>query len=118
VMGSLLTHRVDGEVQRRIYLSGDTLTGDHLDEIRERHPDIDVAVLHLGGTRILFATVTMDGPQGLDFLERVRPRLAIPVHYDDYRVMRSPLSDFLDRVRTSPDRWQVATPARGETFPL
>jgi L-ascorbate metabolism protein UlaG (beta-lactamase superfamily) len=118
VMGSLLTHRVDGEVQRRIYLSGDTLTGDHLDEIRERHPDIDVAVLHLGGTRILFATVTMDGPQGLDFLERVRPRLAIPVHYDDYRVMRSPLSDFLDRVRTSPNRWQVATPARGETFPL
>jgi L-ascorbate metabolism protein UlaG (beta-lactamase superfamily) len=118
VMGSLLTHRVDGQVQRRIYLSGDTLTGDHLDPIRERHPDIDVAVVHLGGTRILFATVTMDGTQGLDFLERVRPRLAIPVHYDDYRVMRSPLSDFLDRVRTSPDRWQIATPARGETLLL
>jgi L-ascorbate metabolism protein UlaG (beta-lactamase superfamily) len=118
VMGSLLTHRVGGQVQRRIYLSGDTLTGEHLDEIRERHPQIDAAVVHLGGTRIAFATVTMDGAQGLDFLERIRPRLAIPVHYDDYRVMRSPLSDFLDRVRTSPDRWQIATPARGETLPL
>jgi L-ascorbate metabolism protein UlaG (beta-lactamase superfamily) len=118
VMGSLLTHRAGGQVQRRIYLSGDTLTGEHLDQIRERHPDIDVAVVHLGGTRILFATVTMDGAQGLDFLERVRPRLAIPVHYNDYRVMRSPLSDFLERVRASPDRWQIATPARGETMPL
>jgi L-ascorbate metabolism protein UlaG (beta-lactamase superfamily) len=118
VMGSLLTHRAGGEVQRRIYLSGDTLTGDHLDQIRERHPEIDVAVVHLGGTRILFATVTMDGAQGLDFLERVRPRLAIPVHYDDYRVMRSPLSDFLARVHTSPDHWQIATMNRGETLPL
>ena len=34
VMGSLLVHRVAGAVRRRVYLSGDTLTGDHLDEIR------------------------------------------------------------------------------------
>jgi L-ascorbate metabolism protein UlaG (beta-lactamase superfamily) len=118
VMGSLLTHRVDGRVRRRIYLSGDTLTGDHLDQIRERHPEIDVAVVHLGGTKILFATVTMDDVQGLDFLERIRPRLTVPVHYDDYRVMRSPLSDFLDRVAASPSGWQVKAPARGETIRL
>jgi hypothetical protein len=31
VMGSLLVHRVAGTVRRRVYLSGDTLTGDHLD---------------------------------------------------------------------------------------
>jgi L-ascorbate metabolism protein UlaG (beta-lactamase superfamily) len=118
VMGSLLTHRVDGRVRRRIYLSGDTLTGDHLDQIHERHPEIDVAVVHLGGTKILFATVTMDAVQGLDFLERIRPRLAVPVHYDDYRVMRSPLSDFLDQVAASPSGWQVKAPARGETVHL
>jgi len=53
VMGSLLVHRVAGIVRRRLYLSGDTLSGDHLDEIRERHPEIDTAVVHLGGTRIL-----------------------------------------------------------------
>ncbi|TDD18003.1 MBL fold metallo-hydrolase [Kribbella turkmenica] len=118
VMGSLLIHRVAGEVRRRVYLSGDTLTGDHLDQIRERHREIDVAVVHLGGTRILFATVTMDDVQGLDFLERIRPRLAVPVHYDDYRVFRSPLSDFLDRVAASPSGWQVSAPARGETIIL
>jgi len=38
VMGSFLVHRVAGTVRRRVYLSGDTLSGDHLDEIRERLP--------------------------------------------------------------------------------
>lgn len=118
VMGSLLTHRVAGQVRRRIYLSGDTLTGDHLDQIRVRHPAIDVAVVHLGGTKILFATVTMDDVQGLDLLERIRPRLTLPVHHDDYRVMKSPVSDFLNRVDRSPEQWQVTVLARGETLPL
>jgi L-ascorbate metabolism protein UlaG (beta-lactamase superfamily)/uncharacterized protein YndB with AHSA1/START domain len=118
VMGSLLIHQVGGQVRRRVYLTGDTLTGDHLDEIRERHPDIDVAVVHLGGTRILFATVTMDAAQGLDFLHRVRPRTAVPVHYDDYTVFRSPLSEFLSLVGHDEEDWRIETPARGETVEL
>jgi L-ascorbate metabolism protein UlaG (beta-lactamase superfamily) len=118
VMGSLLVHRVAGEIRRRVYLSGDTLTGDHLDEIRERHPEIDTAVVHLGGTRILFWTVTMDATQGVDFLNRVRPRLAVPVHYDDYGVFRSPLSDFLAAVKRDAPVQLLNVPARGETLLL
>jgi L-ascorbate metabolism protein UlaG (beta-lactamase superfamily) len=118
VMGSLLEHRVRGEVGLRVYLSGDTLTGDHLSQIAERHPDIDVAVVHLGGTRVLLHTVTMDAEQGVDFLRRIRPRTAVPVHHDDYRVFRSPLSDFLTLV----DRAGLATAVRpvdrGQTIPL
>lgn len=53
VMGSMLEHIVDGVVRRRVYLSGDTLDGPHLDAVRERFPDIDVAIVHLGGTRVL-----------------------------------------------------------------
>src|SRR3954469_4561934 len=71
VMGSLLEHRVGDRLSARIYLSGDTLTGAHVDEIAARHPDIDAAVVHLGGTRVLFHTVTMDDAQGVDFLTRV-----------------------------------------------
>jgi L-ascorbate metabolism protein UlaG (beta-lactamase superfamily) len=96
VMGSLLEHRVDGDVVRRVMLSGDTLTGAHLDTIHQRHPDIDVAVVHLGGTRVLLHTVTMDAAQGVDYLRRIQPKRAVPVHHDDYGVFRSPLSDFLD----------------------
>jgi L-ascorbate metabolism protein UlaG (beta-lactamase superfamily) len=118
VMGSLLEHRVAGEVVRRVYLSGDTLTGDHLDEIARRHPDIDVAVVHLGGTRVLLHTVTMDAAQGVDFLRRVRPRRAVPVHYDDYRVFRSPLGEFRSAVAEAGLAEKVRAVGRGETIDL
>jgi L-ascorbate metabolism protein UlaG (beta-lactamase superfamily) len=118
VMGALLEHSVDGQTRRRVYLTGDTLTGEHLDEIARRHRDIDVAVVHLGGTRVLFHTVTMDGEQGADFLRRVRPGQAIPVHYDDYRVFRSPLSDFQREVRAAGLEGLVRPVHRGEMLDL
>ena len=42
VMGSMLEHRSGGESRRRVYISGDTLTGEHIREIarevrRDRH---------------------------------------------------------------------------------
>lgn len=118
VMGSLLEHRVGGRPTRRIYLSGDTLTGDHLDEVARRHPDIDVAVVHLGGTRVLLHTVTMDAGQGVDFLRRVQPRQAVPVHHDDYGVFRSPLDEFMAAVAGAGLAESVRTVARGETIDL
>jgi L-ascorbate metabolism protein UlaG (beta-lactamase superfamily) len=101
-----------------VYLSGDTLTGDHLDEIARRHPDIDVAVVHLGGTRVLLHTVTMDAAQGVDFLRRVRPRRAVPVHHDDYRVFRSSLDEFRAAVADVGLADTVRTVGRGETVDL
>ncbi len=41
----------------------------------------------------------MDAPQGVDFLRRVQPRSAIPVHYDDYKIFKSPLSAFVKAAR-------------------
>jgi L-ascorbate metabolism protein UlaG (beta-lactamase superfamily) len=106
VMGTVLDHTAAGQ-RRRIYISGDTLTGPHLDEIHARFPDIDTAVVHLGGTRILLHTVTMDAEQGVDFLDRIRPYESVPVHHSDYPVFRSRIWDFVraahgaghDRVR-------------------
>ena len=118
VMGSILEHVVDGAVRRRVYVSGDTLTGAHVDEVRERFPDIDVAVVHLGGTRVLLRTVTMDGPMGVDFVGRVRPGAVVPVHHDDYGVFRSPLSDFVERARDAGLASELRCPARGETVSL
>ena len=99
VMGSVIEHRVGDQVRHRVYVSGDTLTGDHLDAVRRRFPDIDTAVVHLGGTRVLFHTVTMDADQGVDFLDRIRPDQTIPVHHSDYGVFRSPLGDFVTKAR-------------------
>jgi L-ascorbate metabolism protein UlaG (beta-lactamase superfamily) len=118
VMGTVVEHVVDGQVRRRVYISGDTLTGYHVDEVREHFPDIDVAVVHLGGTRVLLRTVTMDGPMGVDFVERSRPSVVVPVHHDDYTVFRSPLADFVDRARSAGLPAELRCPKRGEVVSL
>jgi L-ascorbate metabolism protein UlaG (beta-lactamase superfamily) len=118
VMGSLLEHRVAGDVRRRIYLSGDTLMGGHVAEIVRRHPDIHVLVVHLGGTRVLFHTMTMDANQGVEFVRLVDAGTTVPVHYDDYRVFRSPLSDFERAARDAGVIDGVQVVPRGKTVEL
>ncbi|GHE61701.1 hypothetical protein GCM10014715_13980 [Streptomyces spiralis] len=97
VMGSLLEFGDrSGEIRLVLHLSGDTLMYDGLREIAERYRDIHLAVLHLGGTTLPGGlVVTMDAEQGADLLDLLRPRRALPVHYNDYTVFRSSLEDFL-----------------------
>jgi L-ascorbate metabolism protein UlaG (beta-lactamase superfamily) len=118
VMGSLLEITGGDRPPLRLYLSGDTLVHDDLKEIAERYDLPDLGVLHLGGTKRLGLLLTMDARQGVDLLELLRPRVAVPVHHDDYGIFTSSLSDFLDEVgrRTPPSR--VVTVGRGETLPL
>lgn len=100
VMGSVLEHRVGPVVRRRVYVTGDTLTGAHLTEIARRFPDLDAAVVHLGGTRVLWHTVTLDAPMGCELVRTVAPRQVVPVHHDDYGVFRDPLSRFVQLARS------------------
>lgn len=95
VMGSMLEFSREGEPpDLRLYISGDTLVYEDLEEIPRRYPEIDLALLHLGGTRLLGVLLTMDAKQGVRALELVAPQLAIPIHYNDYDVFTSPLEDF------------------------
>lgn len=105
VMGSMIEF-TDGSAHRRLYVSGDTLFVDELREIPVRFESIDAGVLHLGGTRLPFGrhlpyglTVTMDAQQGADTVELLNLPKMIPVHFDDYGVFASPLSDFLDEMK-------------------
>jgi L-ascorbate metabolism protein UlaG (beta-lactamase superfamily) len=116
VMGSLLEFGDATGVAQRVYLTGDTLMYHRIHEIARRCPDIDLAVVHLGGTTLPGGlVVTMDGRQGADLLEAVRPRRAVPVHVDDYTVMRSPLSDFTDEMSRRGLADLVRVVGRGET---
>ncbi len=94
VMGSLLEFGDrSGRIRLVMYLSGDTVMFDGLRDIARRCPDIHLAVLHLGGTTLPGGlVVTMDAGQGADLLDVIRPHRALPVHYDDYGVFRSPTS--------------------------
>jgi L-ascorbate metabolism protein UlaG (beta-lactamase superfamily) len=64
VMGSLLDFVRGGQRLLRLYITGDTLMHDGIGEIAERFGDIDLCLIHLGGTRIAGILLTMDGCQG------------------------------------------------------
>ena len=118
VMGTLLELELPGRPPYRLYLSGDTLLVPELREIRERHPRIDAAVLHLGGTKVLGATVTMDAEAGCGLLDLLRPDLAVPIHYDDYPAFRSGLDAFVAEARGRGWDDRVYYVARGDTVEL
>lgn len=112
VMGSVLEWRT-AQQQRRLYVTGDTLAIDDLREVPLRHPDIDVALFHLGGTRVLGVLVTMDADQGVEAMRMVDPRQVVPVHHEDYDVFTSSLDDFLEAATAAGLRDRVVVVDRG-----
>ncbi|MDQ2811119.1 MAG: MBL fold metallo-hydrolase [Actinomycetota bacterium] len=120
VMGTMLEFGpVTGEVALRLYISGDTLLIDDLHQIPQRYPQIDAAVLHLGGTTLPGGmVVTMDAKQGADLMELVGAGMAIPVHFDDYPLFKSPLSDFRAEVTRRGIVDRVRFVDRGDTVSL
>jgi L-ascorbate metabolism protein UlaG (beta-lactamase superfamily) len=118
VMGSVLELLRDGEVSWRGYISGDTVFRPELGEVLERCGPLDVVIAHLGGTRALGFTVTMDGRQGADLVELLKPPVTVPVHYDDYDRFTSGLSDFTTRASERGLEDRVTVVERGQTVDL
>jgi L-ascorbate metabolism protein UlaG (beta-lactamase superfamily) len=117
VMGSLLQFQTSpGRTGLQLYITGDTLIHDQLREVPRVYPHIDLALLHLGGTRALGIMVTMDGRQGVEAIRILQPDTAIPIHFNDYTVMKSPLSDFQREVRAAGLEDRVRYLDRGETY--
>jgi L-ascorbate metabolism protein UlaG (beta-lactamase superfamily) len=75
-------------------------------------------VLPPGGTRILGILVTFDAELGLEALRIVRSKRAIPVHYNDYPVLKSPPDDFRRAVDAAGWGERVTYLAHGETYEL
>jgi L-ascorbate metabolism protein UlaG (beta-lactamase superfamily) len=118
VMGSVVELEREGTTRLRLYITGDTLFRLTLLEVTERFPDLDAMIIHLGGTRVLGVLLTMDGRQGADMVEFLEPPVTIPIHYDDYRVFRSPLGDFLQEAERRNLPGEIRTVIRGQTVAL
>jgi len=117
VMGSMLEFQTaEGETTLRLYITGDTLVHEHLREIPRRYPSIDIALLHLGGTRILGVMLTMDARQGVEAIKIIKPRTAIPIHYNDYTVFKSPLRDFQKAVVRAGLEKRIVYLSHGQTY--
>jgi L-ascorbate metabolism protein UlaG (beta-lactamase superfamily) len=116
VMGSMLEFQpAQGRTALRLYITGDTLVHDDLQEIPKRYPAIDLALFHLGGTRIMGILLTMDAEQGVEAIKIINPREVIPIHYNDYEVFKSPLEDFKKAVEAAGFADRVRYLSHGET---
>ena len=116
VMGSMLEFSQRGAHSLRLYISGDTLLHDRIAEVPRRYPDIDLCLLHLGGTRVAGILLTMDADQGVGFLQVVRPKAAVPIHFNDYTVFKSPLDDFRAAAARAGLETEIRYVTHGETI--
>lgn len=116
VNGHMLDFRRGSEHLYRLYITGDTMLTDALEDIPRRFPDIDLGLIHTGGTTFLVTVVTMTGEQGVKAVEITQPKTAIPIHYNDFSVFLSGLDDFKKAAETSTSGAEFVYLAHGETY--
>ena len=130
VMGSILDFKIKGyrndsnsnnnshnsDQLFRIYITGDTMVFDDIKEIPKRYPNVDLALLHLGGTTIMGIMLTMDAKEGLEMFKIINPKKVIPIHYNDYDVFKSPIEDFQAKVKEAGIEDHVFYLKHGETY--
>jgi L-ascorbate metabolism protein UlaG (beta-lactamase superfamily) len=129
VMGSILDFKIKGYRNDsnsnnnshnnnqlfRIYITGDTMVFDDIKEIPKHYPNVDLALLHLGGTTIMGIMLTMDAKEGLEMFKIINPKKVIPIHYNDYDVFKSPIEDFQAKVKEAGIEDHVFYLKHGET---
>jgi L-ascorbate metabolism protein UlaG (beta-lactamase superfamily) len=116
VNGHMLDFSRNSDHLYRLYITGDTMLTDSLEEIPRRYPDIDLGLIHAGGTTFLVTVVTMTGEQAVKAVEITKPRTAIPIHYNDFSVFQSGLDDFKKAAKASSTRTEFVYLAHGETY--
>ena len=118
VMGSVLDFGANADTpDYRMYISGDTLVYDAIRSIPQHFPGIDLALLHLGGTRLMgMVKVTMDGKDGARMMQIVKAKKTIPIHYNDYDVFKSPLAEYAREVKAAGLDDSVVYLAHGDTY--
>lgn len=116
VNGHLLDFSRNGDQLYRLYITGDTMLVDSLQDIPRRYPDIDLGLIHTGGTTFLVTVVTMTGEQAVRAVEITKPRTAIPIHYNDFSVFLSGLDDFKKAAEASRAATKFVYLAHGDTY--
>ncbi|KAK1832616.1 beta-lactamase-like protein [Podospora conica] len=111
------------ETGYRIYISGDTLLVDQLQEIPKwlAGAKVDLMIVHLGGTtipgpKLPLVMVTMDAKQGVGLMKLVKPEVTVPVHMEDYDVFVSGVEEFKKEVEKEGLGGGVVMLERGEEY--
>jgi len=73
-----------------LWISGDTVLYDGVRSVAERL-SVDVAVIHVGGVQFGVtgpARYTMTGSDAVELAGLIKPRVAIPLHYEGWKHFR------------------------------
>jgi L-ascorbate metabolism protein UlaG (beta-lactamase superfamily) len=82
--------RWDGQQHGALWISGDTVLYDGVREVADRVP-VDIALLHLGGVQFPVTgpvRYTMTAREAVELCGLIRPRTAIPIHYEGWKHFR------------------------------
>lgn len=82
--------RWDGQEHGVLWISGDTVLYDGVREVADRL-EVDTALLHLGGVRFRVTgpvRYTMTARDAVELCRLLRPRTAIPIHYEGWKHFR------------------------------
>lgn len=82
--------RWDGQEHGVLWISGDTVLYDGVRQVAERL-EVDTALLHLGGVRVPVTGplhYTMSAKQAAELCGLIKPRTAIPIHYEGWKHIR------------------------------
>jgi L-ascorbate metabolism protein UlaG (beta-lactamase superfamily) len=76
----------EGQAHGLLWITGDTVLYDGVREVADRL-DVGTALIHLGGVRFPISgplRYTMTAADAVELCELVKPRLAIPIHYEGW----------------------------------
>jgi L-ascorbate metabolism protein UlaG (beta-lactamase superfamily) len=82
--------RWEGQQHGVLWISGDTVLYDGVRQVADRL-QVDTALLHLGGVRFPITgpvRYTMTAQDAIELCRLIRPRTAIPIHYEGWKHFR------------------------------
>jgi L-ascorbate metabolism protein UlaG (beta-lactamase superfamily) len=80
----------EGQRNGAFWISGDTVLYDGVREVADRI-DVGTAILHLGGVRFPISgplRYTMTAAEAVELCASLRPKTAIPIHYEGWKHFR------------------------------
>jgi L-ascorbate metabolism protein UlaG (beta-lactamase superfamily) len=100
--------RWEGQEHGVLWISGDTVLYDGVREVADRL-EVDTALLHLGGVRFPVTgplRYTMTAAEAVELCGLIRPRTAIPIHYEGWTHFRQGRDAIEQEFAGAPDEFQ------------
>jgi L-ascorbate metabolism protein UlaG (beta-lactamase superfamily) len=95
----------EGQEHGVLWISGDTVLYDGVREVADRL-QVDTALLHLGGVRFPVSgpvRYTMTAQEAVELCGLIRPRTAIPIHYEGWKHFRQGREAIERELESAPD---------------